>query len=120
MHNRVRSSGGTRGRAAALVLWVALGAMHFPWTALAAGMVEVAQKGRAFAVREVEVARGGMLRFTNEDDFPHQIHVKGPGMDVDSPLQNFGEAINVAFPTAGTFDVRCGVHPRMRMSVRVL
>lgn len=105
--------------ALALALAAAFGAVHLPWAALASQATEVVQKGRAFAVREIGIARGGVLRFLNEDDFPHQINVKGPGVSVDSGLQNPGEPLEVAFPSAGTFEVRCGVHPRMRMGVRV-
>ena len=108
-----------RAARAAMGLVALLGAAQPPWAALASQAAEVVQKGRAFAVREIEVARGGVLRFLNEDDFPHQINVKGPGVGVDSGLQNPGEALEVAFPSAGTFEVRCGVHPRMRMIVRV-
>ena len=90
------------------------------WVAFAATQpVEVAQRNKSFAVTDAQITAGDTLRFTNEDDFPHQIHVTGPGMNVESPLQNYGQAIEVAFPTAGTFAVRCGVHPRMRMSIHV-
>ena len=108
-----------RAATAALAVAAALGAVHLPWAALASQAAEVVQKGRAFAVREVGIARGDVVRFLNEDDFPHQINVKGPGVSVDSGLQNPGEALEVTFPSAGAFEVRCGVHPRMRMSVHV-
>ena len=104
---------------AALTLVATIGAIHVPWAAVASQVVEVLQKGRAFAVREIEIARGSSVRFINADDFPHQIQTKGPGVDVDSGLQAPGETLDIAFPAAGAFEVRCGVHPRMRMSVRV-
>ena len=118
MPTRSRSMPFPRTLAAALVLATAVG-VHLPWTALAAEMAEVVQKGRAFAVREVTIARGSVLRFLNEDEFPHQIYIDGPGFTFDSDLQSPGEPIDVAFPEAGSFAVRCGVHPKMRMSVRV-
>ena len=40
-------------------------------------------------------------------------------MEKDSPLQPAGAVLLMPFPTAGTFEVTCGVHPRMRMSVIV-
>lgn len=103
----------------ALALVATVGAFDLPWPALASHVIEVAQKGRAFAVREVEIARGDVLRFTNADEFPHQIQAKGPGVDVDSGLQAPGETLDIAFPATGTVELRCGMHPRMRMSVRV-
>ena len=85
----------------------------------AAHVVAVAQKGRAFAVREVQVERGGVVRFTNEDDFPHQIAVRGAGYEFESDLQAPGGVVEVTPPSAGAFEVRCGVHPRMRMTIHV-
>lgn len=84
-----------------------------------AGAIDVIQKHRAFVVGELMIERGSSLRFINEDDFPHQVHVTGPDMDTDSPLQSSGTALVVAFPVKGTFEVTCGVHPRMHMTVIV-
>ena len=63
--------------------------------------------------------RGETVRFTNEDDFPHQIAVRGAGYEFASDLQAPGEVVEVAPPSAGAFEVRCGVHPRMRMTIHV-
>lgn len=82
-------------------------------------VVDIVQKHRAFAVSEVTIERQGSLRFINADDFPHQVHATGPGVDVDSPLQPAGATLVVAFPVEGTFQVTCGVHPRMHMTVTV-
>ena len=87
--------------------------------ALAAETVAVTQKDRAFSVRELTLPRGGMVNFTNEDDFPHQVHASGPNMDIDSSLQDQGEVVSIPFPNAGQFEVRCGIHPHMRLTVHV-
>lgn len=87
--------------------------------ALAAEAAVVAQKDRAFTVSEVVVERGSTVRFTNEDDFPHQISIGGAGLDFDSGLQGPGELVEVIARSAGVFHVRCGIHPRMRMTLRV-
>ena len=82
-------------------------------------MVDVVQRRRAFDVPAVTIARGGNVRFVNADGFPHQIHVEGPSLASDSPLQSPGETMVVAFPAEGTFEVTCGIHPRMSMTVNV-
>lgn len=87
--------------------------------ALAMQTVTVIQKGRAFSVKEVSVPRGGTINFTNEDDFAHQLNVRGPAMDLDSDMQAQGQTISVPFPNAGQFEVRCGIHPRMHLTIRV-
>lgn len=90
-----------------------------PVAALAMEAVTVIQRGRAFSVQKVTVPRGGTINFTNQDDFPHQLNVSGPDMDVDAGMQEQGETISVPFSKAGQFEVRCGIHPRMRLTVRV-
>ena len=82
-------------------------------------MIDVQQRNRAFSVSELAIERGDTLIFINSDRFPHQVHVSGPGLEVDSPLQAPEERTSVAFPNVGTFEVTCGVHPRMHMSIVV-
>ena len=85
----------------------------------ATDVIDIIQKHRAFAVQEITIERQSSLRFINADEFPHQVHATGPGMDVDSPLQDAGTILVMPFPVPGTFQVICGVHPRMHMTVTV-
>jgi len=88
-------------------------------TAFAATVHTVSQKGRNFSLREIVIARGDSIRFTNEDEFLHQIYVDSKDMSFDSAEQRPGQAIDVTFPQAGIFPVRCHIHPKMLLSVRV-
>jgi plastocyanin len=88
-------------------------------TAFAAATHTVSQKGRNFALREIVIQRGDGIRFTNDDEFLHQIYVDSKDMSFDSAEQRPGQAIDVTFPQAGTFPVRCHIHPKMLLSVRV-
>lgn len=108
----------SRQRAARLLL-AGIGALLIAGASDAADVIDVIQKHRAFAVKDVTIERGSSLRFVNADDFPHQVHVTGPDLDTDSSLQPPGAALLVAFPRKGTFEVTCGVHPRMHMTVKV-
>ncbi len=76
----------------------------------------VIQKGRAFRPLELTIARNESVTFTNEDSFIHQIYVDGL---FDSEEKSPGENLNETFPRAGTFRVRCHIHPTMRMTVTV-
>ena len=105
-----------RLRVVALAI-AACGALALPLLARADQLVTVVQKDRAFAVRELHTAVGAKVRFTNDDDFPHQISVTGPSLEVENPLQEPGEVIIVGLPTRGVFKVRCGIHPKMRLTV---
>ena len=85
----------------------------------AAATHRIVQKGRAFGVGEITISRGDTLLFTNEDEFLHQIYVASGGMTFDSNEQAPGQTIDVNFPSAGTFAVRCHIHPKMLLTVRV-
>ena len=88
-----------------------------PCAAIAAeGDRVISQKGRAFRPGEVTITRNESLTFTNEDSFIHQIYVDGL---FDSEEKAPGENINEIFPKTGTFQVRCHIHPTMRMTVHV-
>ncbi len=76
----------------------------------------VVQKGRAFHPTELTIAQGESVTFTNEDNFIHQIYVDGL---FDSEEKAPGEVLNETFPRRGTFQVRCHIHPTMRLTVQV-
>lgn len=87
--------------------------------ALATGVVTVSQKGRAFSTRDVQIAHGDSVRFANDDEFVHQIYTESPSFSYESGEQSPGEAVVVRFPVAGTFEVRCHIHPKMLLRVDV-
>jgi plastocyanin len=76
----------------------------------------VAQSGRAFHPAEISINRGESLTFTNSDEFIHQIYVVGL---FDSEEKAPGENLTESFPQDGTFEVRCHIHPKMRLIVHV-
>jgi plastocyanin len=92
-----------------------IGLLALPGAAQADGSI-VVQKGRAFRPLELTIARNESVTFTNADSFIHQIYVEGL---FDSEEKGPGENLNETFPRAGTFRVRCHIHPTMRMTVRV-
>ena len=85
----------------------------------AAAPVMVTQLHRAFSTAAVRLARGGTVRFTNADEFLHQIYVKSDSFSFSSTGQEGGETLDVRFPVPGTFEVRCEIHPKMLLVVTV-
>src|SRR3954469_3222090 len=79
----------------------------------------IVQKSRAFRPAEVSINRGEGLTFTNNDDFIHQIYVQSPGFSFDTDEKNPGQNITETFTDSGTFVVRCHIHPKMKLVVRV-
>lgn len=88
-------------------------------SAFAAAPVTVVQAGRSFAPKAIEIAKDTVVHFDNRDEFIHQIYVNAPGMHFDSAEQEPGTTIELLFPTTGTFEVRCHIHPKMRLDVSV-
>ena len=76
----------------------------------------VVQSGRAFHPAQVTIAKGESLTFTNNDEYPHQIFVIGL---FDSEEKAPGENLTESFTRAGTFEVHCHIHPRMKLTVHV-
>jgi plastocyanin len=89
------------------------------WAALGAP-VQVSQKGRAFQPGEVSIKRGETIEIINDDgDLLHHAYVDSDRFSFDSGDQEPGSRTDVTFPVAGTFTVLCGIHPKMRLTVRV-
>ncbi len=99
----------------AALAW-ALGA----WAAWAADIPVVTQANRKFQPQQIEVARGGTVRFVNDDgQLLHHIYSTSPAFSFDSGEQEPGKTVEERFPVAGTFTVLCGIHPKMRLLVTV-
>jgi plastocyanin len=64
----------------------------------------------------VTINRGESLTFTNNDEFIHQIFVIGL---FDSEEKAPGENLTESFTQAGTFQVQCHIHPKMKLTVHV-
>jgi plastocyanin len=76
----------------------------------------IVQSGRAFHPAEVTIRRGESLTVTNNDQFIHQIYAIGL---FDSEEKAPGENLTESFTQAGTFEVRCHIHPKMKLVVHV-
>jgi plastocyanin len=76
----------------------------------------IVQKDRSFRPGEVSITHGEALTFTNEDEFIHQIYVSGL---FDSEEKAPGENVTESFTQAGTFEVHCHIHPKMKLVVHV-
>lgn len=85
--------------------------------ALASTGHRILQKGRAFNVKEIAIAVGDVVHFVNDDAFIHQIFVKARNFQFDSAESDPGHVIDLKFTEAGTFDVRCHIHPKMLLKV---
>lgn len=110
----------SRARSWQVALLLGLGLASFSLgRSLAAAVVEMVQHGRAFDQPKLHIHAGDVVRFTNKDEFDHQVYVQSPGFNVDTDESEPGQNTDVHFTTAGTFEVRCHIHPRMHLTVTV-
>ncbi len=80
----------------------------------------VDQLGLRFTKPEATLKVGDSMHFHNHDDVTHNIMViDSEDEPEDEGLQKPGEVINKRFTDAGTFQVRCAIHPKMKMTITV-
>jgi len=80
----------------------------------------VDQVGKVFSKTSLSVKVGDRIVFKNGDDVTHNITVEDEeGNDDDKGMQKPGEDITQKFDKAGSYVVRCQIHPRMKMQVKV-
>ena len=80
----------------------------------------VSQRGRAFLPGALSIHRGDTVEVVNDDgDLMHHAYVDDPAFSFDSGDQEPGAKADIVFTKGGTFDVLCGIHPKMRLVVTV-
>ena len=86
----------------------------------AASQYLVSQKGREFHPGDLTVTRGETITIVNDDaDLRHHAYIDSDKFKFDSGDQEPGSKTNITFPVAGTFDVLCAIHPKMKLTVHV-
>jgi plastocyanin len=97
--------------AAALVALIAVPA--------AAAEVTVGQKGKAFSKAEVTIKVGDTIVFENDDDVTHNVFCKAEGCQFNTKGQAPAAKFSQKFEKEGTFEIRCAIHPKMKLTVHV-
>jgi plastocyanin len=78
------------------------------------------QQGRAFSVESLTVKKGEPVTFLNDDSVPHNIMSTSKGNEFNLGSQAPGSSVDVVFKEAGDVMVICAIHPRMKMTVKVV
>lgn len=112
------AGGGLLPTMAALVAGLVAGAAVV--TRLEASGYLVSQKGRAFQPNSLVMARGDTVTIVNDDsDLLHHVFIESDAFNFDSGDQVPGSRTPITFEKGGTFLVLCGIHPKMKLIVRV-
>jgi plastocyanin len=84
--------------------------------------VEVDEEIFDFKFRSVTIARGTILRWVNQDPFPHTLTSGTPEVPTniwDSVQLATNEDFAYTFGEAGTHEFYCTIHPYMKATVTV-
>ncbi len=84
--------------------------------------VEVGMSEIQFKPKDVTVAKGGTITWTNNESVPHDVTKEdGPGPDFTSGKGNMqkGDTFDQKFDVAGKINYVCTVHPNMVGTVTV-
>ena len=79
----------------------------------------VSQKGKHFSATEVHVKVGDVIEFKNDDDVSHNVFSVSKIQPFNTKVQVPGTQADITFNSEGTVEVRCAIHPAMKLVVRV-
>jgi len=80
---------------------------------------EVGQRGKRFSVAQVSLRAGQTLIVNNDDTREHNVRYERDGREYNSGIQEPGQSVTVPFAETGTYQVFCGIHPKMKLRVEV-
>ena len=99
-----------------IFLYLSIAILH---TSALAQDVEIKQKGKKFSEKEVSIKAGQTITFVNDDNVAHNVYTIINGEKVDLGLQRVGEKGDITYDEKNTYRVRCAIHPRMKLVVKV-
>ena len=79
----------------------------------------IGQKGRLFRPGAITVKAGDTLTFQNDDAVTHHVYSSTQGQEFKLETVGPGKEASHTFSKKGRVDVRCGLHPGMRLVVTV-
>lgn len=80
----------------------------------------ISQKEKTFAPGNIEVKVGQAIEIQNDDSTVHNAYCQSGDFKYNSGPQQPGSKSRFAFATPGIFEVRCAIHPKMKLTVTVL
>jgi plastocyanin len=89
-----------------------------------AGDHVIIQKDKSFLqngapIEDIQITAGDSLTFTNNDLVTHNIYSRDPGNEFEIPKQVPGVTASVTMKTPGEVNIRCAIHPKMKLHVLV-
>jgi plastocyanin len=79
----------------------------------------ISQKKRKFTPAVLVAKTGDTVVYLNDDRFAHNLFSESPGYEFDVRKQMPGDRHTITLNRKGVFEVRCAIHPRMKMKITV-
>jgi plastocyanin len=79
----------------------------------------VSQKGKRFEPQSLRVKVGDRVLFNNDDENTHNVFSRSGANAFNVGMQQPGSSSPVTFEEAGSVEVRCAIHPSMKLTVEV-
>ena len=79
----------------------------------------VSQKKRSFDPKLLNAKLGDTVLFLNDDRYAHNLYSETPGFEFNVRKQMPGDEDSIKLDMRGKFEIRCVIHPRMKMTVNV-
>jgi plastocyanin len=90
------------------------------WAALPNTVRVILQKGRQYNPADLFLHRGDTLTFVNGDDVAvHHAFIEADRFTFDGGDQEPGTNRTLTLTKAGDFVIRCGIHPKMKLTIHV-
>lgn len=89
------------------------------FNANAADEVKIDQKDRTFSTDTVRLKPGQSIKFANSDTVSHNVFSTSKANGFTIKIQKPGASSTVQFKDKGVTDVRCAIHPKMKLKVIV-
>ena len=90
------------------------------WAALPDTVRVILQKGRQYSPADLFLQRGDTLIFVNGDDVAvHHAFIEADRFTFDGGDQEPGTNRALKLTEAGDFVIRCGIHPKMKLTIHV-
>jgi len=80
----------------------------------------ISQKDKTFSAAEMVVKVGDSVEFKNDDDVSHNVFSVSKEQPFNTKVQKPGTSAAVTFATEGTIEVRCAIHPGMKLLIKVV
>jgi len=81
--------------------------------------VRVVQRDKRFSTARLAVKTGDLVTFVNSDEAMHNVYSFTDGFTFDLGGQGPGEETTVRLSKPGVVDVRCAIHPKMKLQITV-